>query len=233
MASSAGRSRREDDEPVTPRVAIIDYGMGNLFSVGQACRAVELEGVVTSDAGEIQSADAVILPGVGAFGTAMGRLRSLGLVEPLRELAQGDKPLIGICLGFQLLMSESEEFGAHEGLGILAGSVERLGRPREGESILKTPHVGWSRVQPAGSCADDWAGTLMESVEPGEFMYFVHSYVVRPADGELALTTTRYGSVEFCSAINYRNVFACQFHPERSGRVGLGVYRNLARRLGL
>lgn len=207
-----------------PRVAIVDYGLGNLFSVRRACESAGLASAITSDKYETLTADAVILPGVGAFGDAMRALRELDLVTALRQVAASGKPLVGICLGMQLLMSESFEFGHHEGLGLVPGSVVALGQPCESGRRLKVPQVGWNRICPAGN----WDKTLLEGVAPQEFMYFVHSYVVRPKDVSVVLATARYGDVEFCAALGSGSVFGCQFHPERSAAQGLRMYRNLA-----
>lgn len=186
------------------KVAIIDYGMGNLFSVARACAHVGLEAAVTSDPGDVKRALGVILPGVGAFGDAMASLRERGLVEPLREAAL-TKPFLGICLGMQLLMTKSYEFGEHEGLNVIEGEVLRL-------QSRKVPQVGWNL-----------AGDV--------YYYFVHSFYVKPADPKVVLTTTRYGDTEFCSSLQKGFVTACQFHPERSGLKGLLVYQNFARRI--
>jgi glutamine amidotransferase len=209
-------------------VAVVDYGLGNLFSVQQACRAVGLEAEVTRDASALASADGLILPGVGAFGDAMGTLRRLGLASVIREAAEMGKPLVGICLGLQLLMEVSHEFGHHEGLGLIPGEVVRLEKPREDGQVLKVPQVGWNRIAAPGVAgAGAWAGTILEGVAEGEFMYFVHSFIVVPTDHSVVLSNTRYGDIEFCSSVRQGNIFACQFHPERSGRRGLKVYENL------
>lgn len=213
------------------QVAIVDYGLGNLFSVLHACQKVGLKAAITAERAAIEGAQAVILPGVGAFGDAMDTLRRLDLVDLLREVALSDKPLLGICLGMQLLMSQSHEFGLHQGLGIVPGDVVRLDQPREADRALKVPQVGWNRVRPPAPGA--WTGTLLEGLEPGEFMYFVHSFYCRPQDPSLVLGRTAYGQVDFCSALGRGNLLACQFHPERSGQAGLLVYRNLAQRLGV
>ncbi len=213
-----------------PRVAIVDYEMGNLFSVKRACENFGMVAEVTSSHDAIESADAVILPGVGAFGDAMAALHRLNLVDLLRDLAASDKPLIGICLGIQLLMSDSFEFGHHKGLGIFEGSVIRLDHPMEGSKELKVPQVGWNNINKYNKDAqqDPWADTLLRGVEDGAFMYFVHSFVVKPKDSNLILSTSRYGHLEFCSGLSKDNIFACQFHPERSGSEGLIIYRNLS-----
>ena len=205
------------------RIAVVDYGLGNLFSVKHACEHEGMEAFVTSSKADILGADGVILPGVGAFGDAMTALQRLDLVGPLREVAAGTRPLVGICLGIQLLMDESFEFGCHEGLGIIPGSVVRLDPLCEGDRELKVPQVGWNGVHPTRS----WEGTLLEGLGDGEPMYFVHSFVVQPRTQNVVLSTTRYGQQEFCSSLALGSVFACQFHPERSGRQGLKVYANL------
>ena len=214
------------------RVAIIDYSLGNLYSVKQACSKVGLQAKITSSKKEILEADAVILPGVGAFGDSMATLHRLDLVKPLQDIAASSKPLIGICLGQQLLMTESFEFGRHKGLGIIEGPVIRFKNPREGDYPLKIPQIGWNRIhQPASG--NLWAGTLLEGIKNGEHMYFVHSYIVQPEDPGVILSTTRYGNIEFCSSLCIKNVFACQFHPERSGPSGIKFYQNLAKMLQL
>lgn len=215
--------------PPSHRVAIVDYGLGNLRSIEQALLHASLRPVITSDARTILDADAVVLPGMGAFGDAMATLRRLDLVHVLRDLAQSPTPLIGVCLGVQLLMTESCEFGHHQGLNVIEGDVVRLENPRHGDRPLKVPQIGWNRIQPTGP--DGWNHGLLDGVAPGEYMYFVHSYVVRPSRPEMIVSTTEYGGITFCSSLAYRSVFACQFHPERSGTHGIRVYTNLARSL--
>ena len=206
------------------RVAIVDYRLGNLFSVKHACEYAGMQASITSSRDEILNADAVLLPGVGAFGDSMETLRSLDLVSVLRDVVDSGKSLIGICLGIQLLMTESYEFGQHKGLGIIEGTVKRFDEPEENGRMLKVPQVGWNRI-----CATrDWHGTLLDGVADNEYMYFVHSFTVQPQNRDVMLSFTRYGDSEFCSSMQYRNVFACQFHPERSGVKGLKVYQNLA-----
>ena len=212
-------------------VAIVDIGLGNLFSVKNACEHVGLRATVTSSRDEVLTADAVILPGVGAFGDAMRALHRLDLAGPLKEIAESDTPLIGICLGMQLLMTESFEFGKHRGMGVFEGPVVRFNAALSCDSPaalpedkrLKVPQIGWNHIYHN----TDRSGPLLTGLESGEFMYFVHSYYAIPRDSSVVLTTTRYGEIEFCSSIARRNVFAFQFHPERSGPKGLQIYRNL------
>lgn len=201
-------------------VAIVDCGVGNLFSVERACEAVGMPALITSDRGEILSSRLVILPGVGAFGDAMATLRRLDLVEVLRDVADSGTMLVGICLGLQLLMSESEEFGLHKGLGIIQGSVRPLDGRMAGDRRLKVPQVGWNAVEPART----WSATPLEGVPPGEHFYFVHSFYVQPQDDSVVVSRTTYGDTTFCSSVAKNRVFACQFHPERSGPVGLRMY---------
>lgn len=217
-------------DELRPVAAIVDYGLGNLYSIQQACASVGLGALITHSRMEILNADAVILPGVGAFGDAMSTLRRLDLVGVLQDIAASPKSLVGICLGLQLLMTESYEFGRHQGLGIIEGPVVLFNHPREKDRELKVPQIGWNKIYwPCGE--ETWKGTLLEGVDKGQYMYFIHSYTVQPTDRRVVLSLSRYGHIEFCSSIQYRNIFACQFHPERSGPEGMKVYRNLAARL--
>jgi glutamine amidotransferase len=208
----------------SPKIVIIDYALGNLYSIKHACERVGLESIITASKDEILQADAVILPGMGAFGDAMRTLRKLDLVGVLRDYAAANRPLIGICLGIQLLLTESREFGDHKGLGIIEGQVVPLEHPHEGNRELKIPQVGWNQLHANRS----WDNTLLANIPDNEFMYFVHSFVPQPQDTRVILTTTNYGGIEFCSSIQYKNIFACLFHPERSGIAGIRMYQNLA-----
>ena len=210
-------------------VAIVDYGLGNLFSVRNACERVGLSPFVTKDRREFEKADAVFLPGVGAFGDAMAELRRLDLVAALRDVAARGTPFVGICLGQQLLMSESHEFGTHKGLGLIEGPVVRFDNPKEGEKVLKIPQVGWNQIAPRDGDAASWIGSPLEGIEPGCYQYFVHSFHVQPVDPAMALSLTSYGHIEFASSLQKGNVVSFQFHPERSGPQGLKIYENLAR----
>jgi glutamine amidotransferase len=213
-------------ESAPARVAIVDYGLGNLYSVKNACRQVDLDAEISSSADVLLRADGVVLPGIGAFGHAMATLRRLDLVEPLKDVAASGKPVMGVCLGLQLLMRESYEFGTHKGLGLIEGTVEPLGQPEQYGSRLKVPHVGWTRVHAA---ARPWSDTGLDGVSVDSYMYFVHSYCVKPVDATVVLSVSHYGDVTFCSSVQVGALFACQFHPERSGRLGLTMYRNLQR----
>jgi glutamine amidotransferase len=221
-----------------PTAAIVDYSLGNVVSVRLALETVGVYGVVTSDPELIVKADALILPGVGAFGDAIEELRARKLVAPIYEYAEGGKPVIGICLGMRLLFSRSFEFGEHEGLGLISGEVVRLPFAGKADAAgqknrAKVPQVGWNRVRPGSGDEDRaWRNTMLEGLSSGAYMYFMHSYYARPEDPNLVLGETDYGSIRYCSAVCRGNVAALQFHPERSARDGLTIYQNLARFIG-
>jgi glutamine amidotransferase len=212
--------------------AIVDYGLGNLFSVKSACEHVGMNAKISSQVVELFSADLIILPGVGAYGDAMAALRRLDLVEPLRELGKSKKWLIGICLGMQLLMTESSEFGSHKGLDIVEGEVKPFDGLEDTISVdgltrkLKIPQVGWNQLWKGDKV---WEKTALSGQIDGEYMYFVHSFFVVPTQERIVVSTTRYSNIEFCSSLQYNNVFACQFHPERSGVQGLRIYDKIAK----
>lgn len=211
-------------------VAIVDFGMGNLFSVKHACHSVGLNAAITASKKDILAARAVILPGVGAFSNAVKNLKKLDLFPVLREVAASSTPLMGICLGMHLFMSESYEFGIHKGLDIIPGSVIRFNDNNNQSERIKVPHVGWNHVKKVKY--DNEKGTLrgglLRGIEDGAFMYFVHSFYTVLEDSKLILSRTKYGGVNFCSSFKSQNIFACQFHPERSGPQGLKIYENLA-----
>ena len=210
----------------TPTVAIVDYGLGNLFSVEQACRHAGIDAVISSDAQQIRDAQAVILPGVGAFASAMARLNELELADELRTYAATNRPLIGICLGMQLLMEESYEFGVHRGLGLVPGTVRRL-RPNPEAGRFKVPQVGWNTLSVHPDPAVRSASLLKEFAD-GTFIYFVHSFCVEVGPGVTPLATSEYGGEKFCAAYSYGHITGIQGHPERSGSDGLRFYENLA-----
>jgi len=201
-----------------PKVAIIDYEMCNLFSVNHACLRVGIDPVITRDPAEIKAADAVILPGVGAFGDAMENLKKFDLI-PALEQAAAAKPFMGICLGLQLLFSGSCEFGEHEGLGFIGGNVDKF--PNElNEKRIKVPQVGWNRI---AFSPDE---PIFDGIPNESFFYFVHSYYVKPLNQTEVLTSTDYEGINYCSAAKKGNITAFQFHPEKSGDMGLRIYKN-------
>ncbi len=201
-------------------IAIIDYGMGNLRSVQKGFESVGHEAIVTRDSRVIDQASHVVLPGVGAFGDCMNNLARYELLEVIHGSIAGGKPFLGICVGYQLLFSESEEFGCHQGLGILAGKVKAIPlRQAEGGTSLKIPHMGWNTIQVTKPAPP------LQGIAPDSYVYFVHSYYVEPVDGSLVSTQTEYG-IPFASSVWKDNVFATQFHPEKSQAVGLQVLKN-------
>ncbi len=207
----------------SPEIAIIDFGLGNLYNVRQACEHIGLRVKITSSIEEINAAPALILPGVGAFGRAMEELERRQLIDPIRDAAEAGKPLLGICLGMQLLMSWSEEFGHHEGLDIIPGGVRKLHGSNQ-DGLFKVPHIGWNEILlPNGKT---WEDTILDELLPGTFMYFVHSFYVDPLATEVVQGVTQYCGQQFPSFIKKGNVIATQFHPERSGLSGIKVLKN-------
>lgn len=207
-----------------PKVCIVDYGMGNVFSILHACKKVHMQGIVSHKKSDILQADALILPGVGAFKTAMERLKSLDLDCLLMDLIKEGKPCLGICLGMQILLEEGREFGSHQGLGILSGSVSRFFSDNK---ALKTPHVGWGRVLIGRSSKDS---VLFKAFREDPYMYFDHSYFVQlQSTRQLdAVHISEYGEICFCAAFEKQSLFGVQFHPEKSARGGLKVFANFA-----
>lgn len=201
-----------------PMIAIIDYEMGNLRSVQKAFEAVGCSAIVTRSPQVIDDASHVVLPGVGAFGDCMRNLERFGLVTPVRKTITTGKPFLGICLGLQLLFTGSEEFGTHHGLDILSGRVVRF---RSTDATMKIPHMGWNQIKVTNSMP------LLKDIPDGSYLYFVHSYYVEPDDKTIIGTTTDYGT-SFASGIWKDNLFACQFHPEKSQRWGLQILKNFS-----
>lgn len=202
-------------------VVIVDYGRGNLFSVRQAVAKVGGEPHLSSDPAAVRGAERLILPGVGAFGDAMEGLRTCGLDEAIRAFAATGRPLLGVCLGMQLLLEASTEFGRHAGLGLLPGHVDRLPAPPGGRRH-KIPNVGWCRLEPAPGGAP-WADSLFAAVKPGDFAYFVHSYAAHPGSLRHRLADIDFAGTPVSAAIAAGPIAGCQFHPEKSGEVGLSI----------
>jgi imidazole glycerol-phosphate synthase subunit HisH len=202
-------------------IGIVDYGMGNLFSVSKALERLDAAYFISEKADELRKADALLVPGVGAFPDAMQRLNELGLSDMIREYAATGKPVLGICLGMQLLFEDSKENGVTKGLGLLPGTVERFpGQTSEGESY-KVPHMGWNKLRFVN------ASPLTEAVEPGH-VYFVHSYYVKSADKDVLIAVSDY-DVEVPAVVGKGNVFGMQFHPEKSSRLGMELLSNFTR----
>ena len=203
-------------------VAVIDFGVGNLLSVRRGLENSGATVSVTADPDSILSADRVVLPGVGAFADGMAELKRQGLDEVVREVASRGTPLLGICLGMEMLLEESEEFGATEGLGLIPGRVIQVPDTADDGDPVKIPHIGWSALAlPPGRAS--WNGTLLENVTEGSAVYFVHSFMAVPTDPRDRIADCIYGGRRISAVVGRDNVMGCQFHPEKSGQVGLSV----------
>ena len=207
-------------------VAIIDYGLGNLFSINNACKLVGLNTIITSDINKISKADALILPGVGAFGDAINSLNENNLTQTIYEFVRTGKPFLGICLGMQLLFSESEEFGSHKGLDLIKGKVVKFPPfNKVGESI-RVPQIQWNQIY-----AEDinrWNESPLKNISEGTYMHFVHSYYAIPEENNNILTYTEYEGIRYTSAVMKDNIIGIQYHPEKSAEAGINIYRNWA-----
>jgi glutamine amidotransferase len=206
------------------KIVIIDYQLGNLYSVKQACDTVGINAKISSIREDILNADALILPGVGAFIEAMNNLKKFGLDTAIQSKVTGGTPIFGICLGQQLLFTESEEFGAGKGLNLISGTIKRF--PENiGERKVKVPHIAWNTIFKLN---ENWNISALSDLNNNDFMYFIHSYYVKPSDDACVLTLTNYDGIEFCSSILKNNIFATQFHPEKSADKGISIYKNWA-----
>lgn len=201
-------------------IAIIDYGVGNLFSLSASLSYLGIESIVTDDPATLMAADRYILPGVGAFADAKAKLDKTGLIDGLKEQIAGGKPLLGICLGMQMLFEKSLEYGEHQGLAFLPGTVSPLAADLDGS--LKVPHMGWNSLDFRQDCP------LLSGIRPGDYVYFVHSYYAKDC-GSCVAATARYGDLDVTAVVQGRVgkgwVYGTQFHPEKSGDVGLAILR--------
>lgn len=197
-------------------IAIVDYGVGNLFSLVSSFKAIGVEAVVTGDEKEIRKADKIILPGVGAFGDAIDKLRKTNLDKVIIEEANNGKDLMGICLGMQLLFEKSYEYGVHEGLGLIRGNIKPIADVIG--DALKVPHIGWNSLK-----FTDNKSKIFKYLNDGDFVYFVHSFYGTDCD-ESIIATTNYGA-DLTAAVGKGNIYGCQFHPEKSGEVGLNILK--------
>lgn len=207
---------------MSTKITIIDYQMSNIFSIKNLCEHLNVQAVVTSDPDDVLKADALILPGVGAFAEAIKNLDKIGMIDPIKDFIKTGKQFLGICLGLQLLFSESNEFGLHKGLDIIKGNVVKIPEFNFNGEKLRVPNVGWNSILKCKSSVNN----PLADIENGEDVYFVHSYYVQPLNTSDILTTTNYSGVEFCSSILRDNVFATQFHPEKSGKIGVKIVKN-------
>jgi glutamine amidotransferase len=210
-------SEKTSEKPPEKTIAIVDYGMGNLRSVQKAFEKIGAKAIVTSDPGEVQKASKIVLPGVGAFGACMENLEKFGLAATIKSVIDQKKPFLGICMGLQVLFDEGEEFGKHKGLGVIPGKVIKFKLPQQ----YKIPHMGWNRL------LKKRRHPVLADIDDNAYFYFVHSYHVVPKDPQVIATMTDYGR-EFVSSIAKDNIFACQFHPEKSQNLGLKMLKSFA-----
>ena len=203
------------------KIVVVDYGLGNIHSLIKAFASLGQVVILSSDREVIENADSVVLPGVGAFAAAMKGLAKFGLVEAIKKVAAADIPLLGICVGAQMLFSEGHEFGVHPGLDIVSGKVVKFD-PKECNE--KIPNIGWNAILPPKG--KSWDNTIFKSIRPNDQLYFVHSYFFQPDRQDSILSETVYGGYKFCSAVRRGNVYGCQFHPEKSGQVGRSIIDN-------
>lgn len=203
------------------KIVIIDYDVGNVRSMINAFKKVGVHPILSNNEEEILSADGVILPGVGAFAHGMENLNKYNLVNILKKYTDTNKSFMGICLGMQMLLDESEEFGNTKGLGLIAGKVIKL--PTQNSSYEKLPHVSWNEIKEKNT---QWNNTILNNVRQQSDMYFVHSFITKLDNEDEILSTTEYSDYEFCSSIKKDNIYGCQFHPEKSGEIGLKIIEN-------
>lgn len=202
-------------------IVVIDYGIGNIKSIKNAFEELGVKVTLSRKKEDILNADGVILPGVGAFSHGMNNLIKYNLVEIIKEYVKTDKPLLGICLGMQMMLEESEEFGLTKGLGLIKGKVIKL--PVYQSNKVKLPHVSWNEIKNKNI---KWQNTILNNIPSNSDMYFVHTFVVKPDNDNEVLSVTEYKGVEFCSSVKKNNIYGCQFHPEKSAEIGLSIIKN-------
>lgn len=210
---------------MTAKITIVDYGMGNLLNVARAFDHIGVEVLVTEDPAQAARADRLVVPGVGAFKDSVGAVRSRGFDKAILEFSQTKRPFLGICVGMQMLFDASDEFGDNSGLGVLSGRVKPVPAQTADGETQRIPHIGWNElVEPETSRS--WDGTLLQDAPPKPAVYFVHSFAAVPSDTSIRLADCIYGGHRICAAVQNENVMATQFHPERSGQLGLNILRH-------
>jgi|SRR5271166_3214616 len=217
---------------MTPRVVVVDYGVGNLLSV---CRAFEACGAtveLTGSADRIASAERVVLPGVGAFGDCVRELERRGLTRPILDFIGSGRPLLGICVGMQMLIEVGEEFGEHAGLGVVPGRVRAIPATGASGAHHKIPHIGWSELTKPSE-RTQWKGTILDGIPERSTCYFVHSFTAEPAQEHYRLSDCHYDGRRVSAALRIGNVYGTQFHPEKSGEIGLRILRNFLELVGV
>lgn len=209
-------------------VVIVDYGLGNLKSIHRGLDKVGAKVTLSSDLEVIAKADRLVLPGVGAFEAGMAGLQKSDLVDVIQSFVKTGNTLLGICLGMQMLLEQSEEHGKHEGLGLIPGVVKKIPESTEGKFARKIPHIGWTKLHPSEN--KDWRGSCLEDVEVGEYFYFVHSFMAVPAIKEHILAQCEDEGLLVTAAVKKDNVIGLQFHPEKSGEAGLKILKSFVNR---
>ncbi len=205
-------------------IAVIDYNMSNMFSIDNALKTLDLKPKITSDYETILSCDGAVLPGVGSFPEAMKNLKKLNLDNAIIDFIESGKPFLGICLGFQLIFDKSDEIQDTNGLGIISGEVKSFSKLDNG---MRVPHVGWNLVTKKNSLNIEASNDPLNNIASDEYFYFVHSNYVKPTNNNYAFTSSQYEGFDFCSSIMKDNIFACQFHPEKSGKQGMQILKNI------
>lgn len=208
---------------MTARVTVVDYGSGNILSVSRSLEHCGGDVEITGDRQKIAAAERLVLPGVGAFGKAAEHIRNLGLSQSLLAFAETGRPFLGICVGMQLMLDYGEEFGRHDGLGMVPGRVRAIPNTASDGTPHPVPHIGWSAIRPGGG---EWNSSPMRDVESRDSVYFVHSFMAEPTAPEHVLALSDYNGRSITAAISRDNLIGCQFHPEKSGPVGLAILRN-------
>ena len=208
------------------KVTIVDYGMGNILSISRAFEFLGARVDLTDAAEKVQKANYLILPGVGAFGDGMKELEQRHLVSVIQSYIQGNRPFLGICLGMQMMLEASHEFGYYRGLGMMSGEVLPLPALCSDGTGNKIPHISWNQIYPFDKNQDSWSSTIIQTVKPGSYFYFLHSFYTQPKDQANILAVTPFYDFNFPSIIRRGNIYGVQFHPEKSGLVGLSVLKN-------
>tara|TARA_Y100000590_G_scaffold468563_3_gene651736 strand:+ start:2643 stop:3302 length:660 start_codon:yes stop_codon:yes gene_type:complete len=211
------------------KISVIDYGMGNLFNVIRALESLDSTVEVIKTPDEVMKADRLLLPGVGAFKDGMDGLIKNKLDDGIKEYSQTGKPLLGICLGMQLLMTSSSENGSHSGLDLVKGQCTRFAKPTGDNKKFKIPQIGWNQLffkNIKQRNKTDWTSSILNGADEPTYMYFLHSYFVEPKNKKVIFAETSYGNNHFCSVLQKDNIYGCQFHPERSGKQGLIILKN-------
>ena len=216
--------------PNNPKIHIIDYGLGNLHSLGKAMNYLGVKTENISRPSDLGKTDGIIIPGVGAFGEGMTKLKERGFVEPLLEIASAGKPILGICLGMQFFFSFSSEFGMHSGLNLIEGQVVSLSDSSKNtiNNELKIPHIGWKPLLKRANTID-WNNTILSEIKKDEEVYFVHSFMCVPDNEKYILAYAEYGNSRFAAVVKKGNIYGCQFHPEKSRETGIKILREFVK----